>query len=382
MGVFSRNSLDNLADVQVEAAVGYEDVTGVQVAMIESYQNQMAIFEGAIQNDMHETILSLDESVDESQVQAFSESALGDLVGKIKAFFVKLWEKIKGIFRSFMAKFDSVFMKSNKEFVNKYRKEVFGKDLTNMKVKLRPRSNGHIAEFPNIGGSASPGTIDIAAGDIAKLVSDFDQSDYICNILNATISPKLNLDKPGDYDKEAMDALYDEAEEVEKIDINGVATALTASTDAMKSLKKANDSLNKALAAIVKDLGKEQVELTKKFPVAGQDRTEFKRTSHTVNKDQDGRDSHSSMDMHASGTKDDLTRYQKAVHLASMQASAFQSAALKYTAFTIKQAKFENAQNRRVYAAAVSYHRKKDESVMMEAMMELADYEADIVYGE
>ena len=47
---------------------------------------------------------------------------------------MKLWAKIKSIFKVFIAKFDSIFMKSSKEFIKKYKKDVLNKDLADVTV--------------------------------------------------------------------------------------------------------------------------------------------------------------------------------------------------------------------------------------------------------
>ena len=379
MGVYSNNRIDSIANVQVEAATGYDDVTGVQIAMIESYQNDLAIFEGTIRNDMQEASMKA-EGLDEGAVMSFSEGAISDLVGKIKAFFVKLWAKIKGIFTSFMAKFDSVFMKSNKEFVNKYKKDVFsGKDLHGLKVKIRPHASGAISVIkiegevvndiaPNL---VNSGTIE----SIEKEIEDFNQDEYICSILNKTITPALNLSSASDYDKDAMDALYDEAEEVENPDVNAVATKLLNSDAALKDAKKAKVDMDKLMSKIVSNLQKAQTETSKKFPVSGTASVSYNQ--HGIN----GDDGSTTAAAHT-GNKEEISKYQKALSLASRKASAVQTAMLKFTGFVIKTTKFEISQDRKIFAAAVAYHRKKNESSLIEGMMELADHEMDVVYGE
>ena len=379
MGVYSNNRIDSIADVQVEAATGYDDVTGVQIAMIESYQNDLAIFEGTIRNDMQEASMKA-EGLDEGAVMSFSEGAISDLVGKIKAFFVKLWAKIKGIFTSFMANFDSVFMKSNKEFVNKYKKDVFsGKDLHGLKVKIRPHASGAISGISKIEGEVAnditpslvnSGTIE----SIEKEIEDFNQDEYICSILNKTITPALNLSSASDYDKDATDALYDDAEEVENPDVNPVATKLLNSDAALKDAKKAKVEMDKLMSKIVSNLQKAQTETSKKFPVGANASVSYNQ--HDIN------DDGSTTATAHTGNKEEISKYQKALSLASRKASAVQTAMLKFTGFVIKITKFEISQNRKIFAAAVAYHRKKNESSLIEGMMELADHEMDVVYGE
>lgn len=65
----------------------------------------------------------------------WTEGVLSDFGNKIKSFFKKIWEKIKGLFKRAIAMFDSYQMK-DKAFVKKYRKEIFsGKDLSDFTFK-------------------------------------------------------------------------------------------------------------------------------------------------------------------------------------------------------------------------------------------------------
>lgn len=119
MGVYSSNRCQSIGNIQVEAAEGYHGEVGVQLAMIEGYQNDLALFDGVMMNDFKEAGM-INEGATVEEVITVQEGALGGFLEKIKEFFIKLWEKIKGIFQSFMAKFDSVVMKDSKAFHDKY----------------------------------------------------------------------------------------------------------------------------------------------------------------------------------------------------------------------------------------------------------------------
>ena len=54
--------------------------------------------------------------------------------GKIKAFFVNLLQKIKGLVKKFISLFDS-YTKSDKDFVNKYRKHLLGVNTKDFEFK-------------------------------------------------------------------------------------------------------------------------------------------------------------------------------------------------------------------------------------------------------
>ena len=56
-------------------------------------------------------------------VDFWNEAATGGFFSKIKAFFIRLWQKIKGIFARFMSRFDQ-FARGGKSFFDKYKKQL------------------------------------------------------------------------------------------------------------------------------------------------------------------------------------------------------------------------------------------------------------------
>lgn len=132
MGIFSTNSRPSFAKYEVLAAEGYGGPGAGYKVMVECYQNDMALFNGLIQHDFNEAYAGINESY-----EVVTEGAVGDFFKKLKEFFLKLIEKIKGIFKSFMTKFLAVFIRDNKELVKKYHKQVV-KNLNDGKLKEMP----------------------------------------------------------------------------------------------------------------------------------------------------------------------------------------------------------------------------------------------------
>ena len=54
--------------------------------------------------------------------------------GKMKELFLNLWEKIKGLFKKFFAMFDT-YVKNDKDFVNKYKKDILSANTKGFKYK-------------------------------------------------------------------------------------------------------------------------------------------------------------------------------------------------------------------------------------------------------
>ena len=72
---------------------------------------------------------------EENGVEMVYEAAdIKGFFGKIKAFFVNLLQKIKGLIKKFISLFDS-YTKSDKDFVNKYRRHLVSVNMKNFEYK-------------------------------------------------------------------------------------------------------------------------------------------------------------------------------------------------------------------------------------------------------
>lgn len=56
----------------------------------------------------------------------YTEGVLGDLYNTIKSFLMKIWERIKSLFKRFIMILDS-YTKNDKDFAKKYQKQIFSK---------------------------------------------------------------------------------------------------------------------------------------------------------------------------------------------------------------------------------------------------------------
>lgn len=122
MGIFSQNIKPSLDGATVEAAVGYGGVDAGARIKLEGYQNDMALFTAIIESDFNAARATHEGAVNEAT--AITEGTVGSIFAKIKDFFKKLWEKLKGMIQSFMVKFVAIFVRDNKELVKKYSKQI------------------------------------------------------------------------------------------------------------------------------------------------------------------------------------------------------------------------------------------------------------------
>lgn len=390
MAIYSKNRQSSIGNIHVEAAEGYEGTIGVQLAMIEGYQEDFQIFDSSIRKDFEEVTLTL-EGASEEEVSAVQESAIGDILTRIKEFFVKLLAKIKSIFRSFMAKFDSHVMKSNLEFFNKYKKDVYGKEFGKMKIKYSSPKAGVLdgAAFVYSAAGSTPAVNSVCmnvqaistATDLDKIIEDFDKDEYICNVLNGCI-PSTSISSVKEYAKEFHEKCFEDEEELDGAQkaVDESAAILSKKKDPIEAVKKVNASLERAISEMIRSLEKSKDEVLKHvIPDGNKSSSDALRVTSNYDSDlKDGRYVKSKGTGDAWGTKDDRKKkIQRAVNYVHQQAMAIQEASGKFTTATLTETKFLVAQARRVFAAAVHFNPKsvKESALMMEVAQEAAVYE-------
>lgn len=385
MGVYSSNRSSSVGDIQVEAAEGYHGSVGVQLAMIEGFQNDLAVFDGAIMNDFREAGMVL-EGASIEDLFAVQEASGSSFLETIKQFFVRLWAKIKGIFESFLAKFNSVVMKDSKAFHEKYAKTVYAKDLSKMKVKIsKPKTALSTLAFSACAKTAG---VNLDAGvlmdqDLTKTVEDFNREDFICKILNDS-TPHTKVSEEKEYAKEVHELLFSEEEEQSGLSDTEIRAygGILVKKDAEIAIKKSNASLNKAIGDMIKDIERSQTKVKGLLPYDGKDgkNTSGLKTNFGVTTNTEGESKNGEGYTHGEGSTNTASKVQglqKALSYVQTQAGCIQSAALKFTEVTLAETKFEIAQARRVFAAAVAHNEKsvKESVELSEAMQEAANFE-------
>jgi hypothetical protein len=123
MAFFEEGASTSNVDLQVEATPTY----------IENYHEAVlaAVAEGESNYNSLMKAIGIHESsaLRESGECVYTEGAIGSFWEKVKKMFMSLVAKLKGIFNSFMSRFDAQF-KSGKSFLDKYKRDLaekFGK---------------------------------------------------------------------------------------------------------------------------------------------------------------------------------------------------------------------------------------------------------------
>lgn len=89
---------------------------------------------------------AIKESASEDEIESIREGTVGDVVTKVKNFFIKIGKKIKAFIYGWIARIRAKFASDNKAFYNKYKDKVNGKD--DLEVEYRkPNPVGDWAKF-------------------------------------------------------------------------------------------------------------------------------------------------------------------------------------------------------------------------------------------
>ena len=71
---------------------------------------------------------AIKESASEDEIESIREGTVGDVVTKVKNFFIKIGKKIRAFVYGWIARIRGKFTSDNKAFYNKYKDKVNGKD--------------------------------------------------------------------------------------------------------------------------------------------------------------------------------------------------------------------------------------------------------------
>jgi hypothetical protein len=361
MGVFSGNRT-SLSNYDVVAAEGYMGQTGCLQALIEAQQNDMAVFEAVIKGDFEETYALQEGTVLEAEMVSLQEGVISGLFEKVKELLKKLLEKLKGIFDSFMKRFDSVVMTDNKAFVKKYELEVRKKDLKDMKYKYS-KPTGKTPTTPNFEKAINIGiNVTTAAGkDSTKDLQDYREK----NVDDNQIAEKLYGQCVGsstltkeEFVKEFDELMFESEEEFSdgaSEAVNIAMKVLAESKEAIKDAEKTNKELNDKVKKMLKDAEEEQKESDRRLKGDKDARDDIKKLNELLSKK-------------ASLIYDIVLQVQQFV--------------LTYTEQSLKAVQKGIREYRKVFARAVVYKAVKEDIEDLYAVVdEAAEYDVDSAFG-
>lgn len=395
MGIFTNNTLSTVGGVdytQLPALEGYDATTGFAVAMLETQQNDMALFNAIVMEDYKEL-----KAVQEGY-EVINESA-ADVLNKIKEFFVKLLQKIKGIFKAFLGKLSQVFG-SNRGVYDKYKKQIASyTNWKDFKVKDFRKVKGDKSGLDAIT-SAAGYEINNMSYNIGYNSKDKNGGSYICTdgkikysdmignealdtddiyedlikgrLKSSELKSELDTDIKN-MNKAFMDTVFDDAETADEwkaSDITGTNIGLVL-YDADKIKKTVNDlaknlesNISKIINKIDTEQGKIAKELVKKdgtytatnINATAKSGTKNKADIATTSNNAFSTEAIASSTMNYGGTsKGSLETLNKMISNVNKIATQEQTLIQALNAASLSAMKFLISQARKVWASAAAY---------------------------
>lgn len=261
MGIYSLNNTKlSTIDESTIIPEPYEGLTGCLEALIDTETNIHRIFEATITNDIMCAVLENNGEYD--RLESLQEASVSGVVSSIKKFLMKVWAKIKGIFDSFLRRLDSVVMRDNKKYVEKYARVVRTKDLSKMKHKCAKVKDAGMKALESAAGGQ--GLQDVA-NDLVRAVSK-DKDKNASNLANYKtkiddnefeeyIVKQCGLDVDySKFAKEIHEMCYEDAEEHDGLpgsELSAIMQKLSAKStvDDVKKVQAANNKYFQALIA-------------------------------------------------------------------------------------------------------------------------------------
>ena len=342
MGVYSNNrtQLGMYDSNEVFTNESYGHQTGLLEMLVDNIKNDQAIFEAVITNDFREAAGLLTESAD-----IINEA--GNFIDKVKEFLKKCWEKVKGIFKSFIAKINNVIIRDNKEFVNKYKKDVLSKDLSKMKYKWAEPTDkffgangGKVISVGELAKETNNRFLEVTLTDSEKELEKTED-----DINSGALLEEILKNDPDTFDKDFHEECFDDVEIKEGLDtsdLSKIMAMLVNSSDALKGVKKCETECNKYFNLMFRTIDSARNALLKKVP---------------------------------GNNASALTLKRQNIGYKVVQIS--QTANTKIINAIMRETKYHIAQCRRVFAQAAAYNPKsvRENALLIEAVGEAAEYE-------
>ena len=438
MGIYSTNRtyLTENYDAKVPVDESYFGITGALNAMIDIENNNHAIFESTIARDFRSADMFY-QGYNEATLIAFNEASLDGFVQKIKQMVMKIWEKIKGIFSTFLKKLESVIVKDNKKYVEKYGKEVRLKDLSKLKYKIQKRQDGFDKVKALVSNSESwkiaasilyaEATNPEILKEMQDKITDGELTSYLIKeLLGEGLKIKsFNNIELNELPKEIHGCCFADETEEEGLDdeIDDIIRVLKgdktvsdikkAQTSANKHFKKVIDSIKDFESYLDKQIGKgeknQQLKGTRSvkantklnkgddgvFRLGPDKDQEYYKPKHgkevfgiIKDEDEDGKEyDYSDYEIDITGaTYGDIPKLMKACGTAQKVINTVETIHSNTITCFLNENKFNITQSRKLFNKAVAYNPKKAKNeamqIYLDAVEEAAEYEISSLFED
>lgn len=339
----------------VEAAEGYSGGIGCQIAALEAAQTDFSFLTAFVQSDARE-IGMVREGAGVEEMHSMLENAITDAWDKLKEWVKKIWEKIKGIFKAFIARLEDFMGKNGYAYFEKYKKVLFdGSSIKDLKAKYSKVNDAELTKL--LTGLDMSKILPDALNDHGKSVivnDDKDQSELVDEYLEKMLGE--STDKKS-FKKDFHDKCFEteSTEDLESGKISEYVKYISDKKSIIEKFEKQRDLIDKGLKKISSDIDK----MASK---ALDDKIKTK-----ADKDEEGLADIGSYNggfgKDNKPEKPRKTANQSMIARAQRRVSAVQSALTSYNSASMEAGKFAIAQSRRLAAVIVAYKmRNKNEA--------------------
>ena len=332
----------------VEAAEGYSGGIGCQFAALEAAQTDFSFLTAFVQNDAHE-IGMVREGAGVEEMHAMLEGAISDAWNKLKEWVKKIWEKIKGIFKSFIARLEDFMGKNGYAYYEKYRKILFdGTPIKDLKAKYSKVNDTALSDLLT-GLKMSKVLPDaLRSYNTVEVNDDKDQSEIVDEYLGKMLGESESTDRKS-FKKDFHDKCF-ESEVNEDLETGSIPTYVKYISDKksiIEKFEKQRDLIDKGLKKISSDIDKmasKAIDDKVKNKANSSLEGNVTNTNAYVGFDDDNK----AKSVYKWANQTMIARGQRRV-------SAVQSALTAYNSASMEAGKFAIAQSRRLAAVIVAY---------------------------
>ena len=336
----------------VEAAEGYSGGIGCQIAALEAAQTDFSFLTAFVQSDARE-IGMVREGAGVEEMHAMLEGAISDAWNKLKEWVKKIWEKIKGIFKAFIARLEDFMGKNGYAYFEKYRKVLYdGTPIKDLKAKYSKVDDKELEKL--LIGRELENVLPDAFDDKTVVVNDDkDQSEIVDEYLGKMLGE--STDKKS-FKKDFHDKCFDteSTEDLESGKIPEYVKYISDKKSIIEKFEKQRDLIDKSFKKISSSIDK-MASKALDDKVKNKSNTNDEGSYATTDYVGFGKDN--------KPDKAYKNASQSRIARAQRRASAVQSALTSYNSAAMEAGKFAIAQSRRLAAVIVSYKmRHKNEA--------------------
>ena len=336
----------------VEAAEGYSGGIGCQIAALEAAQTDFSFLTAFVESDARE-IGMVREGAGVEEMHAMLEGAISDAWNKLKEWVKKIWEKIKGIFKAFIARLEDFMGKNGYAYFEKYRKVLYdGTPIKDLKAKYSKVDDKELEKL--LIGRELENVLPDAFDDKTVVVNDDkDQSELVDEYLEKMLNE--STDKKS-FKKDFHDKCFDteSTEDLESGKIQEYVKYISDKKSIIEKFEKQRDNIDKGLKKISSSIDK-MASKALDDKVKNKSNTSDEGVYSTTDYVGFGKDN--------KPDKAYKNASQSRIARAQRRASAVQSALTSYNSAAMEAGKFAIAQSRRLAAVIVSYKmRHKNEA--------------------